>query len=98
MYVDAFKRVGIHTSKITHANRKNAMNMIAQENVLSNQQKKVGKWGTDRMVGCYISSLPMGAMKSLAGSPSHQGNYFLSHTVVVPPKDLQVLIFPDIEF
>jgi hypothetical protein len=98
IYVDVFKRVGIHTSKITHANRKSALNMIAQENVSSDQQKMVGRWGTDRMVGCYISSLPVEAMKCLAGFPPHQGNYFLSRAAVVPPKDLQVLVFPDVEF
>ncbi|CEG69734.1 hypothetical protein RMATCC62417_05756 [Rhizopus microsporus] len=98
IYVDAFKRVGIHTSKLIHANRKSALNMIAQENVSSDQQKMVGRWGTDRMVGCYISSLPVEAMKSLAGFPPHQGSYFLPRAVVISPKDLQVLIFPDIEF
>ncbi|CEJ05168.1 hypothetical protein RMCBS344292_19116 [Rhizopus microsporus] len=45
IYVDAFKRVSIHTSKITHVNRKSALNMIAQENVSSDQQKMVGRWG-----------------------------------------------------
>ncbi|CEG77864.1 hypothetical protein RMATCC62417_12547 [Rhizopus microsporus] len=43
IYVDALKRVGIHTSKITHANRKSALNMIAQENVSSDQQKMVDR-------------------------------------------------------
>ncbi|CEG83888.1 hypothetical protein RMATCC62417_17754 [Rhizopus microsporus] len=50
------------------------------------------------MVGCYISSLLVETIKSLAGFPPHQGNYFLSRAVVIPLKDLQVLIFPDIEF
>ncbi|CEJ05561.1 hypothetical protein RMCBS344292_19499 [Rhizopus microsporus] len=72
--------------------------MIAQENVSSDQQKMVGRWSTDRMVGCYISSLPVEAMKSLTGFPPHQGSYFLPRAVVISPKDLQVLIFPDIEF
>ncbi|CEJ05409.1 hypothetical protein RMCBS344292_19351 [Rhizopus microsporus] len=98
IYVDAFKSVGIHTSKITHANCKSALNMIAQENVSSDQQKMVGRWSTDRMVGCYISSLPVEAMQSLAGFPPHQGSYFLPRAVVISPKDLQVLVFPDIEF
>ncbi|KAG1048930.1 hypothetical protein G6F43_008712 [Rhizopus delemar] len=34
-YVDVFKKVGIHTSKVTHANRKSALNTIAQENSLA---------------------------------------------------------------
>jgi hypothetical protein len=67
--------------------------MIAHEDVSSNQQKMVGRWDTDRMVGCYISSLPVEAMKSLAGFPPHKGNCFLSRAAVVPPKDLQVLVF-----
>jgi hypothetical protein len=92
IYVDVFKRVSIYTSKITHTNRKSALNMITQENVSSDQQKMVGRWGTDRMVSCYISSLPVEAMKSLAEF-SHQGNCFLSRAAVVPPKDLQVLVF-----
>ncbi|KAI8340960.1 hypothetical protein BD560DRAFT_439879 [Blakeslea trispora] len=29
----------------------------------------VERWGTNRMVGCYVSSLPVDAMKSLAGFP-----------------------------
>ncbi|CAO3682377.1 unnamed protein product [Rhizopus microsporus] len=98
MYIDVFKRVGIHFSKTTHANRKSALNMIAQENVSNDQQKMVSRWGTDPMVGCYISSLPVELMKGLAGFPPHQGSYFLSRAVVIPPKHLQVLVFPDIQF
>lgn len=33
IYVEAFKQIGIHTSKVTHANRKRALNMMAQEQV-----------------------------------------------------------------
>ena len=58
-YTEAFKRVGVSTSKVTHANRKSALNMIAQEGVAGDQQRRVGRWGTDCMVGCYVSSLPV---------------------------------------
>lgn len=98
VYVETFKKVGIHTSKVTHANRKSALNMIAQENVSGDQQRMVGRWGTDRMVGCYVSSLPVEAMKSLAGFSGRNDNYFLPRSVVVPAANLQVLVFPDIEF
>lgn len=97
-YTEAFKRVGISTSKVTHANRKSALNMIAQEDVEGDQQRRVERWGTDRMVGCYVSSLPVEAMKSLAGFSGRNVNYFLTRTSVIPPMSLQVLIFPDIEY
>ncbi|KAG1567653.1 hypothetical protein G6F47_009448 [Rhizopus delemar] len=98
-YVDIFKKVGIHTSKVTHANRKSALNMIAQENVSGDQQRMVGRWGTDRMVGCYVSSLPVEAMKSLAGFNGQQhSNYFLPRAVIKPSLTLQRLVFKDIEY
>lgn len=71
--------------------------MIVQENVPGDQQRMVGRWGTDRMVGCYVSSLPVDAMKSLAGFPVASNNYFLPRAVVVPPMDLQVQIFPQVD-
>lgn len=66
IYKNTFKKVGIHTTKVTHANRKSALNMIAQEDVSGDKQRRVGRWGTDGMVGCYVSSLPVETMKSLA--------------------------------
>ncbi|KAG1056168.1 hypothetical protein G6F43_001912 [Rhizopus delemar] len=82
-YVDVFKMVGIHTSKVIHANRKSALNMIAQENVSGDQQRMVGRWETDRMVGCYVSNLPVEAMKSLAGfNGQRHSNYFLPRAVI----------------
>ncbi|KAI8883794.1 hypothetical protein K501DRAFT_183825, partial [Backusella circina FSU 941] len=71
---------------------------IAQENVSGDQQRRVGRWGTDRMVGYYVSSLSIEAMKSLAGFSGRDENYFLPRAVILPPMNLQVLIFPDIEF
>ncbi|KAG2204514.1 hypothetical protein INT46_000267 [Mucor plumbeus] len=97
-YTKAFKRVGVSISKVTHANRKSALNMIAQEDVAGDQQRRFGRWGTDRMVGCYVSSLPVEAMKSLAGFSGRNVNYFLIRSSVIPPMSLQVLVFPDIEY
>ncbi|KAI9030045.1 hypothetical protein CLU79DRAFT_716070 [Phycomyces nitens] len=85
-----FKKAGIHTSKVTRANRKSALNMIAQENVSRDQQ---------RMVGCYVSSLPVEAMKNLAGFSGQQySNYFLLKATIRPSVALQSLVFQDIEY
>ncbi|KAG1049061.1 hypothetical protein G6F43_008591 [Rhizopus delemar] len=98
-YVDVFKKVGIHTSKVTHANKKSALNMIAQENVSKDQQRMVGRWETDKMVGRYVSSLPIETMKSLAGFNGQQhSNYFLPRAVIKPSLALQRLVFKDIEY
>ncbi|KAG1041419.1 hypothetical protein G6F43_012099 [Rhizopus delemar] len=47
-YVDVFKKVGIHTSKVTHANRKSALNMIARENVSGDQQRMLICGGNEK--------------------------------------------------
>ena len=64
--------------------------MIAQDNVSGDQQRMVGRWGTDRMVGCYMSTLPLEAMKSLSGFGNYQGNYYIPRTSVTPCHELQV--------
>ncbi|KAG1634730.1 hypothetical protein G6F44_010014 [Rhizopus delemar] len=75
-YVDVFKKVGIHTSKVTHANRKSALNMIAQENSLAISKE----------------CLPVEAMKSLAGFNGQQhSNYFLPRAVIIPSLPFQKL-------
>jgi hypothetical protein len=98
-YIKDFKKIGVHTSKMTHANRKSALNMIAQENDSGDQQKMVGRWGTDRMVGCYVSSLPVKAMKSLVGFSGQQNaNYFLPRAVTKSSLALQRLVFKGIKY
>ena len=98
-YIKDFKKIGVRTSKMTHANRKSALNLIAQENDSSDQQRMVGRWGTDRMVGCYVSSLPLKAMKSLVGFSGQQNtNYFLPRAVTKSSLALQRLVFKGIKY
>ncbi|CEP12537.1 hypothetical protein [Parasitella parasitica] len=73
--------------------------MIAQENVPGDQLRMAERWGMDCMVGCYISSLPLDAMKSLAGFATNRlMNYFLPRAVIAPPEELLAQIFPDVEY
>lgn len=98
IYKEVFRNVGIHSSKVTHINRKSAINMIAHQGVPGDQQRQVGRWGSDRMVGCYIAGLPVEAIKVLAGFTIRQGDYFLGRSSAIPPKRLQEMIFPNVEF
>lgn len=98
-YAEAFQATNIHTSKVTHASRKSALNMMAQQNVSSDQQGIHGRWVQDRRTGCYNSSVPVQALKSLAGfDPHSRYDYFLPRAEVVPPRDLQLMIFPEVEY
>ncbi|KAG1444101.1 hypothetical protein G6F56_010431 [Rhizopus delemar] len=75
-YKRALENVGINSSKVTHINRGSALNLIDEESVSDNQQRRVGRWGKDRMVGCYLSSLPKQSMRAIAGFTSTAGNSF----------------------
>lgn len=51
------------------------------------------------MMGCYIPSLSVKAMKSLAGFNGQPcANYFLLRAVIEPKLALQTLIFKNIEY
>jgi hypothetical protein len=50
------------------------------------------------MVGCYLSSLPKQAMRSIAGfNPPVAGSFFLPRAIVEPDDELQKIIFPKVE-
>lgn len=67
IYKKVFQAAGINSSKVTHINRKSAINMVSSSNVSGDQLRQVGRWGTDRMAGCYLTGLTVDAIKCLAG-------------------------------
>ncbi|KAG2215396.1 hypothetical protein INT45_009470 [Circinella minor] len=98
-YMEALNAVGVNSSKITHINRGSALRAIADQDVPDNEQWRIGRWGSDRMVGCYLTSLPKQAMRALAGFYSQKaGAFWLPRSAVDPPQELQRLIFPKIEY
>lgn len=96
-YKRAFKAVGISTAKVTHAPRGSAARHMNEEDVPDNQQRRVGRWGKDKMLGCYMTDLPKQAMRALAGFSTRQGGFWLPRAAVTPPVDLQAQVFPEIE-
>lgn len=68
-YKRAITSVGISTSKVTHVNRTSAINMIDDEQVPDNQLRRIGRWGSDRMTGCYLTSIPKQGIRAAAGFP-----------------------------
>lgn len=98
-YTDVLGATFVGTSKVTHASRKSAMNIMAQKDVSSDQQSLAGRWVDNRRMGNYNSSLPIQAMKGLAGfDPLSRYDYFLSRAEVVPSEDLQKMIFPKVDY
>jgi hypothetical protein len=50
------------------------------------------------MVGCYLDSLPVQAMRALAGFyPDRPGTFYLPRAAVDPPQELAKMVFPEVE-
>ncbi|KAG0739651.1 hypothetical protein G6F33_010805 [Rhizopus arrhizus] len=67
IYKQVLRYCGVHSSKPTHINKKNVINMVTNEVVSEDQQRQVRRWDSDRIGGCYLSDLPIDATKVLAG-------------------------------
>ena len=98
MYQRVINACGVVTSAVTHVNRKSAVNMLAEDGINYDELRRMGRWAVDRMTGCYISSYPLKGLKSMADFRTDQGqNYFLPRASIVPPKELQDMVFPTAE-
>ncbi|KAG1613993.1 hypothetical protein G6F44_013299 [Rhizopus delemar] len=49
------------------------------------------------MVGCYLSGLPVDAIKVLAGFTTRKGDYFINRGSIEPSEELRKMVFPWIE-
>ena len=50
------------------------------------------------MVGCYLSGLPVDAIKVLAGFTIRKGDYYINRDLVAPSALLEEMVFPQINF
>ncbi|OBZ80942.1 hypothetical protein A0J61_11008 [Choanephora cucurbitarum] len=67
--------------------------MITHQGVLGDQQRQVGCRGSDRIVGCYLSGLPVDAIKVLAGFTIRKGYYYINRDTIAPPALLEKMFF-----
>ena len=79
-----FEGVGIHTKEKTHSPRKQSVRHAELAGVPEAQIRRAGRWGTDAMTGVYLSYLPRGFMRSIAGFPQQGKTYFLPRAQEIP--------------
>lgn len=94
VYKQVLRYCGVHSSKLTHINRKDAISMVANESVSGEQQRQVGRWSSDRMVGCYLTGLPVDVIKVLAGFTTRKSDYFNNRSSIEPSEELRKMVFP----
>ncbi|KAF1315209.1 Short-chain dehydrogenase, partial [Globisporangium splendens] len=93
----AFESCGIDSSVWTHSNRISAAKIAESNGADEAQIRRAGRWNSDRIEGCYLTTIPRKAMRSLAGFPTKGGSYWLVRGCFTPCDELQRMVYRDLE-
>lgn len=60
--------------------------------------RRQGRWNNTTMNGAYLTSLPRGVMRAMAGFPTSEGHFYLSRAQLMPSQNLLKKVFPDVDY
>lgn len=83
-----FQGVGIYSKEKTHSARKQSVRHAELGGVSESQIRRAERWNTDAMTGVYLSYLPRGFIRSIAGFPQEGKTYFLPRAQKTPEEAL----------
>lgn len=93
-----YSEAGIKSSKVTHAGRVSGTKLAEANGVSEDQIRRGGRWNSDQMTGCYLTTLPRGFMRGVADfDPEYASSYFLPRDSVAPPALLLSRVWPDLD-
>ena len=88
----------IHVSAKTHIGRSSGARDAEHNGASLLAIQRHGGWGVTALTGAYLAkSLPLEALRTLAGFPPRSGSYYLPRASATPPEELQRTIFPFLE-
>ena len=90
-----FQGVDIQSKEKTHSARKQSARHAELDGVPEPQIRRAGRWNTDAMTGIYLSYLPRGFIRSIAGFPQEGKAYFLPRARETPDEALCTQIWPE---
>ena len=109
---DAFKKADCHYLKGTHCGRHEGCKLADMQDIADAQIRRLGRWDHSRMIQHYSLGIPRTGARHLAGhgslgtsvpkkeiiiDESKIGNYYLDREYLMPPEELQRMIFPGLE-
>ncbi|MGH7974160.1 MAG: hypothetical protein ACREBR_01445, partial [bacterium] len=90
----ALKKAGVVSKAKTHAGRGSSVRIAELEGCEEGDLRRLGRWNTQAMEGCYLSELPRASMRVLAGFDSHNRTFYINRDIVQPSEQLMAKIFP----
>jgi hypothetical protein len=95
---EAMNQLNIHSKVKTHIGRKLAPKEGIYSGVAKAEASQHGGWQLNSLEASYLNDvLPLGMLRSLAGFTQSHTNYHISREQIVPPPNLQLLVFPFLE-
>jgi len=92
-----YNSLGIVSKAKTHASRGSGTRMADLLGAPNSDIRRLGNWSRAAMEGCYLTTLPRGAMRALAGFNPQGGMLYLERASINPPEELKKLIFPEVD-
>ena len=77
----------------THVGRGSSVRCAELQGVSEFDLRRMGRWNSNAMEGCYLSQLPRAGMRALSGFSPTSANYFLPRGTIYVPPSLQKKIF-----
>jgi hypothetical protein len=63
----------------------------------SNLIKELGNWNPSTMEAVYSTKIPLEALRGMGGYSKDRGLFWCPRAGIIPPKELQEMIFPGID-
>ena len=81
------------TAAKTHIGRGSGAQMAELGGSSEGDIRRLGRWNSQALVGCYLTSLPCPAQRTMAGFPPKIGYFHIKGVTIVPPEVLQGRLF-----
>jgi len=92
-----FEDRGIFMKAWTHAGRHAGVLHGEALSIPDAELRRLGHWDFSRMAKHYSSGVNREAAREMAGHRKGEGAYYLSRECLIPPTELQKLVFPHLE-
>src|SRR5579859_1410928 len=93
----AFEDRGLFMKAWTHAGRHAGVLHGETLSIPDTELRRLGHWDTSRMARHYSSGVSREAAREMAGHKRGEGGYYLNRECLVPPVELQRMVFPLLE-
>lgn len=84
------------SSKVTHAGRRAGAQATQSPGATIEEIAQHGNWIHERVATHYLSEIPERVPLKLAGFIHEQDHFWLKRNVLIPPSELQRLVFPEV--